>query len=85
MGGLVALVAAFLAFMVALAIPLFVQTWRSLVIVVAAAALFFAFVNYDLPHPDGITQLFGPFLFGLMLFGFAGGAIAKFVMLLGRR
>lgn len=85
MGGVIALVGAFLAFMVALAIPLFAQTWRSLAIVVVAAALFFAFVNYDLPHQDGITQLFGPFLFGLMLFGFAAGVIAKFVMLLGRR
>lgn len=85
MGGIIALVAAFLAFMVALAIPLMVQTWRRLAIVVVVAALFFGFVTYDLPHPDGITQLFGPFLFGLMLFGFAAGVIAKFVMLLGRR
>ncbi|MDB5542469.1 MAG: hypothetical protein JWQ89_4196 [Devosia sp.] len=83
--GLIALIAAFIAFMVALAVPLFVQTWRSLAIVVVVAAVFFAFVNYDLPHPDGITQFFGPFLFGLSLFGFAAGVIAKFVMLVGRR
>ena len=83
MGGLLALTGAFLAFAVALAMPLFVQRWRTLGVVVAVGALFFAFVTYDLPHADGVTQLLGPFLFGLMLFGFAAGVIAKLMMLLG--
>ena len=85
MGGVFALILAFLAFAVALAMPLFVRRWRTLAIMVVAGALFFAFVTYDLPHADGVTQLLGSFLFGLMLFGFAAGVIAKFVMLLGPR
>jgi len=85
MSGALALVAAFLAFAVPIAVPLLATTWRSFVIVVAAGALFFTWVTYDLSNPAGITQLLGAFVFGLALFGFAGGVIAKFVMLLGRR
>ncbi len=85
MGGIFALILAFVAFAVAIAMPLFAQRWKTVGIMVAGAVLFFGFVTYDLPHPDGITQVLGPFVFGLMLFGFAGGVIAKFVMLLGRR
>ncbi|WP_421760367.1 hypothetical protein [Devosia sp.] len=85
MGGIFALILAFVAFAVAIAMPLFAQRWTTLAIMVAGAVLFFGFVTYDLPHPDGITQVLGPFVFGLMLFGFAAGVIAKFVMLLGRR
>lgn len=85
MGGIFALILAFVAFAAAIAMPLFAQRWKTLGIMVAGAVLFFGFVTYDLPHPDGITQVLGPFVFGLMLFGFAGGVIAKFVMLLGRR
>ena len=80
MSGVLALVAAFLAFMVPIAVPLFVQRWRTLGIVVVAGVLFFAWVS-----PGGITQELGPFVFGLMLLGFAAGVIAKFVMLVGRR
>jgi hypothetical protein len=85
MSGVIALCAAFLAFAVPTAVPLFATTWRSFAIVVAAGALFFTWVTYDLSNPAGITQLPGAFLLGLALFGFAGGAVAKFVMLLGRR
>lgn len=85
MGGVVALVGAFLAFCIPLGVPLAVQSWRAFGIVVVAGALFFALVNFDLSNPNGVTQLLGPFLFGLMLFGFAAGVIAKFVMLVGRR
>ena len=85
MGGAIALIGAFLAFSVPIAMPLFAQRWRTLGIVVGLGALFFAYVSYDLANPAGMTQLLGPFTFGLMLFGFAAGVIAKFVMLLGQR
>lgn len=85
MSGAFALVAAFLAFAIPIAVPLFAQTWRSFAIVLAAGALFFTWVTFDLANPAGMTQALGSFVFGLALFGFAAGAIAKFVMLLGRR
>jgi hypothetical protein len=85
MGGVIAIVTALLAFGIPIAVPLFAQRWRTLVILLGLGALFFAWVNLDLASPDGITQTLGPFTFGLMLFGFAAGAIAKFVMLLSRR
>lgn len=85
MSGILAVVAALLAFGVPIAIPLFAQRWQTLTIVAAAGISFFVMVNFDLDNPAGISQAFGPFLFGLMLFGFAAGVIAKFVMLVGRR
>ena len=85
MTGALALIGAFLAFIVPVTIPLFAQRWRTLGIVAAVGVLFFLWVNLDLSNPAGITQAFGPFLFGLALFGFAAGVIAKFVMLTGRR
>ncbi|WP_423068590.1 hypothetical protein [Devosia sp. CN2-171] len=85
MSGVIALVAAFLAFSVPIGVPLFVQNWRSFAIVVAAGALFFTWVTFDLANPAGMTQALGPFVFGLALFGFGAGVIAKFVMLLERR
>lgn len=85
MGGAIALIGAFLAFSIPIAVPLSAQRWRTLGTVVALGALFFAWVSYDLSNPAGATQALGPFTFGLMLFGFAAGVIAKFVMLLGRR
>ena len=84
MSGAIALVAAFVAFAIPIAVPLFVTNWRSFAITIAAGALFFSWVTFDLSNPLGVTQSLGPFVFGLALFGFAGGAIAKFVMLLGR-
>lgn|GEM_PF-3420436 len=85
MSGVVAIVAALLAFGVPIAVPLFAQRWRTLAILLALGILFFSWVTIDLAAPDGITQTLGPFTFGLMLFGFAAGVIAKFVMLLSRR
>ena len=57
MGGIFALILAFVAFAVAIAMPLFAQRWKTLGTMVAGAVLFFGFVTYDLPHPDGITQV----------------------------
>ena len=85
MSGVIALVAAFLAFAVPLGVPLFTQSWRSFAIIIAAGVLFFTWVTFDLANPAGMTQALGPFVFGLALFGFAAGVIAKFVMLLGKR
>ncbi|HEV7274817.1 MAG TPA: hypothetical protein VGN80_00850 [Devosiaceae bacterium] len=85
-----AIIAALIAFAVPLAIPLFVQRWRTFLIVLAVAAAFFTWLTLDLQgnasgDPPGLAHLFGPLLGGLMLVGFWGGAIAKFVMLVGRR
>lgn len=85
MSGALALVAAFLAFAIPIAVPLFVTSWRGFAIVVGVGALFFTWVTFDLSTPTGVTQLLGPFILGLALVGFAGGVVAKFVMLLGRR
>ena len=76
MGGIFALILAFVAFAVAIAMPLFAQRWKTLGIMVAGAVLFFGFVTYDLPHPDGITQVLGPFVFGLMLFALVSAGFA---------
>lgn len=85
MGGVVAIGAALLAFGVPIAVPLFAQRWRTLAILLVLGVLFFGWVNLDLAAPDGVTHALGPFTFGLMLFGFAAGVIAKFVMLVSRR
>ncbi|WP_055048546.1 hypothetical protein [Devosia sp. A16] len=85
MSGVIAIVAALLAFGIPIAVPLFAQRWRTLAILLVLGVLFFGWVTLDLATPGGITQALGPFTFGLMLFGFAAGAIAKFVMLLSRR
>mgnify|MGYP006191094479 CR=1 FL=1 len=82
MAGLFAILAACLAFVVPLAVPLFAANWRSLLIMAAAAAAFFTWLHFDVA--DG-SSLIGEFLGGLMLVGFAFGAIARFAMLLGRR
>ena len=85
MSGALALVAAFLAFMVPVAIPLFAQSWRAFGAIVALGLLFFTWATLDLANPTGVTQALGTFVLGLALFGFAAGVIAKFVMLVGRR
>ena len=85
MGGVLAIVTALLAFGIPIAVPLFAQRWRTLAILVLLGALFFGWVNLDLASSQGITQALGPFTFGLMLFGFVAGVIAKFVMLISRR
>ena len=85
MSGVLALVGAFLAFMIPIAVPLFAQRWRTLAIIAALGSAFFTWANTDLANPNGMAQMLGTFLLGLMLFGFAAGVIAKFVMLAGRR
>jgi len=85
MSGVIAIITALLAFGIPIAVPLFAQRWRTLLILLVLGALFFGWVTLDLAAPDGITQSLGPFTFGLMLFGFAAGVIAKFVMLVSRR
>jgi hypothetical protein len=87
MAGVVAIATALLAFLVPLAIPLFAQRWRSFLVILGLAVLFFAWLTWDLQRtaPDGNGHWLGAFLGGLMLTGFAAGAIAKFVMLVGRR
>lgn len=87
--GTVAIIAAVLSFLVPLAIPLFAQRWRTFVVILTLAVAFFAWLTWDLQRaslgdPLGGGNWIGPFLGGLMLFGFGAGAIAKFVMLLGR-
>ena len=76
---------AFICFLVPMAIPLFAQRWRSLFVMLAVAALFFGWLTLEMETPGTIPAGIGAFLGGLMLFGFAAGAIAKFVQLLGRR
>lgn len=85
MDALFALVLAFLAFSVPMAIPLFAQRWRSLGLVVLAGALFFGWLTLEMPVEGTLPNGIGQFLGGLMLFGFAGGVIARFVSLLGRK
>lgn len=83
MAGVFALVAAFLAFVVPMALPLFAQRWRSFAIQLVLAGLFFAWLNADVTANSGGGAI-GAFLGGLMLVGFGAGAIARFVMLLAR-
>lgn len=81
MAGLLAILVAALAFLVPLALPLFARTWRSLALMSAVVAAFLGWLYLDLA--DG-QSLVGEFIGGLVLVGFAFGAIAKFAMLLGR-
>ncbi len=83
--GTLAIILAFFSFLIPMAIPLFAQRWRTLLIVVSVAALFFGWLTVEMPTPGTIPAGIGAFLGGLMLFGFAAGTIAKFVQLLGRR
>lgn len=81
--GTIAILAALLSFAVPLAIPLFSQRWRSFALILALGVAFFGWLTWDIQR--GGDNWIGPFLGGLMLFGFVAGAIAKFVMLAGRR
>ena len=85
MAGALAVLAAVLSFLVPLAIPLFAQRWRAFLVVLLLGALFFAWLTWDLQSAGPTGHWIGTFLGGLMLTGFAAGAIAKFVMLVGRR
>lgn len=82
--GIWALFLAFLSFVLPMAIPLFVQRWRTLLLVVGLGVAFFAWLTVEMPNPGSIPSGIGAFLGGLMLFGFAGGVIARLVQMLGR-
>jgi hypothetical protein len=82
--GTLAIIAAILAFLVPLAIPLFIQRWRTFAITTTAAAAITAWLWFDIEASGGGHWL-GSFIAGLMFAGFAFGAIAKLAMLLGRR
>lgn len=86
MAGFFAIVLSVLAFMIPVGIPLLAGRWRSYLVVLALGAAFFAWLDWEIgrqpPEAEGFP---GPFLGGLMLFGFIGGAIARFVMLVSRR
>jgi len=85
MSGLVAVFVSALAFIVSLAIPLATRRWRSFAVVVVLAAIFFAWLDADIGHASATApSAVGPFIGGLMLVGFAAGAVARFVMLLSR-
>jgi len=79
-----AIVLAFLCFIGSMAVPVIARTWRSYLIVVGVAVLFFAWMTLEVHRPGTIPSGIGAFLGGLMLTGFAFGAIARFVMLLGQ-
>ncbi len=83
--GTLAIGLAFICFLVPMAVPLFAQRWRTLVIVLVVGAVFFGWLTLEVDQPGTIPASIGSFLGGLMLFGFAAGAIAKFVALVGRR
>ena len=86
MAGFFAIIASVLAFMVPVGIPLLAQRWQSYLVVLALGAVFFAWLTWEIGRQPPEAESFpGPFLGGLMLFGFAGGAIARFVMLVSRR
>jgi hypothetical protein len=84
MGGWAILLAVF-TFLGSMAVPLFAQRWQSLLGLSAAAALFFGWLTLEVDKPDTLAATIGAFLGGLMLTGFAFVAIARFVMLVGRR
>ena len=83
--GTLAIILAFICFLVPMAVPLFAQRWRTLVIVLLLGVVFFGWLTLEMDTPGTIPAGIGAFLGGLMLFGFAAGAIAKFVALVGRR
>ena len=83
--GMWAIFLAFICFLVPMAVPLFAMRWRTFLIVVAVAALLFAWMTVEMPVAGTIPASIGSFLGGLMLTGFAFGMIAKFVGLVGKR
>ena len=85
MNGVFAIVGAFLAFIIPMSIPLLAQRWQTLGLIATIGIGLFVWIDIDLGNPAGVTQSVGAFVFGLMLFGFAAGVIAKVVMLAVRR
>lgn len=83
--GFWALILAGLCFIGAMALPLALPGWRSLLVVSVVAGLFFGWIAIEIEVPGSPAQAIGSFLAGLLLVGYAAGAIAKFVALIGRR
>lgn len=83
--GIGALLLGFFSFVVPMAIPLMAERWRTLALVAVAGVGFFAWMTLEMPVAGSIPAVIGAFLGGMMLFGFAAGMIARFVMLVGRR
>ena len=83
--GFWALLLAGFCFIGAMALPLALPGWRSLLVVSAVAALFFFWIAAEIEVAGSLAQAIGPFLAGLLLVGYAAGAIARTVALLGRR
>jgi hypothetical protein len=79
------IVLASLCFIGAMALPLAMPGWRSLAVAMVLAAAFFGWLAVDIERPGSPAQLLGSFLGGVLLVGFAAGAIARLVGLLGRR
>lgn len=84
MAGIFALLVGTLCFMVPLGLPLAMRGWRPFLTLLAIAVVFFGWLTIELPNPQSLAAIIGSFLGGLMLLGFACGAIAKLTMLLGR-
>jgi hypothetical protein len=80
-----ALLLAGFCFIGAMALPLALPGWRSLLVVSVAAALFFGWIALEIETPGSPAQAIGSFLGGLLLVGYAAGAIARTVALIGRR
>ena len=85
MEGAFAILGATLAFVVPLAIPLFVQGWRGFLVVLALGTAVATWLTLEMPVPGSIPNSLGTFLGGLIVVGLALGVIAKFVMLVARR
>lgn len=83
--GFWALLLAGLCFIGAMALPLALPGWRSLLAVTVVAAAFFGWMAMEVEVPGSLAQSVGPFLAGLLLVGYAAGAIARTVGLIGRR
>ena len=83
MGGW-AIFLAFVCFLGTMAAPLFAVRWRSFLVQVAIAALFFGWMTLEVNREGTIPAAIGSFLGGLMLTGFGFGAVARFAMLIGR-
>ena len=83
--GFWAILLACVCFLAAMAVPLFALRWKSFLVVLALAVLFFGWLTLEMDRDGTIPAAIGSFLGGLMLTGFAFGAIARFVSLLGKR
>lgn len=83
--GFWALLLAGFCFIGAMTLPLALPGWRSLLAVSAVASAFFLWIAAEIEVAGSLAQAIGPFLGGLLLIGYAAGAIARTVGLIGRR